>query len=356
MLEFVLNRKNDYNPAAFIDELASASKNLGVLEAKISAYQFNSILVPMLHKKEAISSMDIEGTETTMTDVWKNDVVPQNDNRIFVEVKNHTQALAFGSNYLNANNFSHSFIQGIHGIMLQDILPSELENTLGKYKTRDNRIENSKGRVVFTPPSYKNTHKYMSELIGFMNDEFDGINPLIKAAIIHSQFESIHPFSDGNGRVGRLLVSLYLYKARVINFPFFYISEAISEEKSVYYNMLTDSRNNSYDRWIKFFLDKVAIQARKHISYIDALNNLYLQTKITVKESINSTKYDQIIECLFTNPILNATFLSDKLDVTRAQAVRYLNILESQHVLLGDDRQRNRTFYFERLLNIARGK
>lgn len=356
MLEFVKSRKDDYDVASFVNELATASKYLGVLEAKISAYQFNSILVPMLHKKEAISSMDIEGTETTISDVWKNDVEPQNNNRVFIEVNNHTRAIAFGSSHLNTSVFSHSFIQEIHRIMLKDILPAELQDTLGMYKTRDNRIENSRGRVVFTPPSCKQTKKYMTELIDFMNDEYDGIHPLIKAAIIHSQFESIHPFSDGNGRVGRLLVSLYLYKARVINFPFFYISEAISEEKSVYYNMLTDSRTNSYDRWIKFFLDRVAIQAVKHISYIDALNNLYMQTKATVRESINSTKYDQIIECIFTNPILNATFLSERLNVSRGQAIRYLNILEDKHILLGDDKQRNRMFFFEKLLDVAKRK
>ena len=93
----------------------------------------------------------------------------------------------------------------------------------------------------------------MDELIDYMNDVNDGINPLVKAAIIHSQFESIHPFEDGNGRVGRLLISLHLYKARVINFPFFYMSEAISQDKRIYYNMLTASRENSYDEWIRFF-------------------------------------------------------------------------------------------------------
>ena len=99
----------------------------------------------------------------------------------------------------------------------------------------------------------------MDELIEFMNDFEDGIHPLIKAAIIHSQFESIHPYSDGNGRVGRLLVSLYLYKAKVINFPFFYISEAISVDKGIYYNMLTNSREDNYNEWVKYFLKKISL-------------------------------------------------------------------------------------------------
>lgn len=112
------------------------------------------------------------------------------------------------------------------------IIAPGLEKTLGKYKLRDNQIKSSTGTVVYNPPAASETKKYMDELISFMNNSEDGVNPLIKAAMIHSQFESIHPFSDGNGRIGRVLISLYLYKAKVINFPFFYISEAINMDKA----------------------------------------------------------------------------------------------------------------------------
>ena len=188
-----------------------------------------------------------------------------------------------------------------------------------------------------------------------MNSSEDGLNPLIKAAMIHSQFESIHPFSDGNGRIGRVLISLYLYKAKVINFPFFYISEAINMDKAVYYRMLTDSRTNSLDEWIKYFLHKVSVQTLKHIGYIDALNALYTKTKNTVKECINSPKFDEIIECLFTHPVLNANMLEDELAVSRGQAVRYLNALEEKRVLLCDDRKRGKTYFFAELIDLARG-
>ena len=195
----------------------------------------------------------------------------------------------------------------------------------------------------------------VDELISYMNDTNDDIHPLIKAAIIHSQFESIHPFSDGNGRVGRVLVSLYLFKAKVINFPFFYISEAISADKSVYYNMLTDTRKNNYNGWIKYFLKKITMQTTKLIGYIDSLNDLYIRTKVKVQKSINSPKFDTIIECLFTSPVLNADYLADKLVVSRGQAVRYLNILEKERILHGDDRKRGRLFFFGELIDLARG-
>lgn len=356
MLEFIKNRTNDFDARYFVNELAIASKNLGILEAKIDSYQFNSILIPMLQKKEAISSMYIEGTQTTITEVLKSEIRPQtSDEKIQTEVRNHIQTLIYGADYLRTGKFTHSFMKQIHAYMMTGIIAPGLEKTLGKYKLKDNQIKSSTGAIVYNPPAASETKKYMDELITFMNTSDDGLNPLIKAAMVHSQFESIHPFSDGNGRIGRVLVSLYLYKANVINFPFFYISEAINMDKSVYYHMLTDSRDNSLDEWIKYFLHKVSVQTTKHIGYIDALNALYNKTKNTIKECINSPKFDEIIECLFTYPALNASILEDQLAVSHGQAVRYLNVLEDKRVLIGDDRKRGKTLFFAELIDLARG-
>lgn len=355
MLEFIVNRIEDFNVGYFVNELVAASKNLGILEAKIDSYQFNSILIPMLQKKEAISSMYIEGTQTTITDVLKSEINPQpSDEKIQLEVQNHIRTLIFGADHLRTGKFTHSFMKQIHEYMMAGIIAPGLEKTLGKYKLKDNQIKSSTGAVIYTPPAASETKKYMDELLSFMNDSEDGVNPLVKAAMIHSQFESIHPFSDGNGRIGRVLISLYLYKAKVINFPFFYISEAINMDKAVYYRMLTDSRTNTLDEWIKYFLHKVCIQTMKHIGYIDALDALYTKTKNTVKDCVNSPKFDEIIECLFTHPVLNANMLEDELTVSHGQAVRYLNVLEEKRILLGDDRKRGKTFFFAELLDLAR--
>lgn len=355
MLQFIKERLCDYNAGYFVNELFEASKGLGRLEAKIDSYRFNSILVPMLHKKEAISSMYIEGTQTTISDVFENEISPKsNQDKTMQEVNNHSKTLVYGADYLRTEDFSNKFIQKLHELMLAGIIDKSKEATLGKYKTKKNYIVNSVGTVVFEPPSEKETKKYMDELVAFMNDTNDGINPLIKAAIIHSQFESIHPFEDGNGRVGRLLVSLYLFKSKVINVPFFYISEAISQDKAVYYNKLTDTRKNNYDEWIKFFLQKIIVQTSKHIRYVDSLNKLYEKTKKIAQESTKSARCDDIVECLFTHPVLTSSYLSERLGVSIGQAKRYLNVLEEKQVLLKNDRQRNQMFYFVELLDMVR--
>ena len=354
MLKFIIDRIADFDTGYFINELAEASKDLGFLEAKVDSYKFNSILIPILNIKEAISSMYIEGTQTTITDVLENAVNPKAENeRNAIEINNHTNALIYGAEYLRVDNFSHSFIQNIHKRMMTQIIDKNLEDTLGKYKTKDNKIVNSVGTTVFTPPTHSETKKYMDELIDFMNCS-DSLHPLIKAAIIHSQFESIHPFSDGNGRVGRILVSLYLYKTKVINFPFFYISEAISQDKRVYYNMLTNSREDSYNEWIKYFLTKIIIQTKKQISYINSLDNLYSRTKDAVTKVINSPKFDDIISYIFTHPVMNADSLADAITVSHGQAIKYLNVLEKNNILFGDDKKRKRTFFFGELLDLAR--
>ena len=354
MLKFIKDRVNDYNIIYFVNELTNASKKLGILEAKIDSYQFNSILIPMLLKKEAVSSMYIEGTQTTISEVLKNEINPQpSDEKIRLEVRNHVQTLIYGADHLRTGKFTHSFMKQIHLYMMTDIISPELEKTLGKYKLKDNRIKSSTGSIVYIPPSASETKKYMDELLTFMNNSDDNLHPLIKAAMIHSQFESIHPFSDGNGRIGRVLISLYLYKAGVINFPFFYLSEAINMDKSVYYRMLTDSRTNSLDEWIKYFLHKVMVQATKLIGYIDSLNALYIKTKDTVKDCINSPKFDEIIECIFTHPVLNANMLEDIISVSHGQAIRYLNVLEEKRVIVSNDRKRGKTFFFFELLDLA---
>lgn len=355
MLKYIQERLNDYNANYFINELSDASKYLGVLEAKISGYHFNSILIPLLHKKEVLSTMYIEGTQTTISDVFEDEIKSQPGmDKVMLEVHNHTKCILYGSEYLLNNQFSHSFIKNLHKQMMTGIVSASKAKGIGRYKEKDNKIVNSAGTVIFIPPSHTETKKYMDELIAFMNDSNDGIQPLIKAAIIHSQFESIHPFDDGNGRLGRLLISLYLYKSRVINFPFFYMSEAISQDKRVYYNKLTESRTNSYDEWIKFFLKKCTVQAQNHIRYIDSLNELYEKTKHSLQGVINSPKFDLITESLFTQPVLTSTYLANQLDVTVTQAKRYLDTLEANHILQGNDKKRNKAYYFMDLIELAR--
>jgi len=353
-MKYLRERIDDYDISKNTLELCEASKYLGVLEEKIRSYHFHKILIPLLRKKEAISSMQIEGTQTTMTDIFEEEIKNQSTpDKSAIEVRNHTEAIIAGADRLKHEPFSHEFIQDMHRIMLNGVISPRLQSSLGKYKEKDNKIVNSANTVIFTPPSHTETLSYMNELIEYMNNDNDSTMPLIKAAIIHSQFESIHPFDDGNGRVGRLLISLYFYKAKLINFPFFYISEAFGQEKTVYYNKLTDSRTNSFTEWIRFFLRKCVVQAQSHIKYIDSLNALYEKTKTEVQKALHSSKFEAVTECLFIQPVLTTVYLSEKLNISLVQAKRYLDTLVDLQILQTDDRQRYKRFFFVELLDLA---
>lgn len=355
-LKFLKDRINDYNSSSIINDLFVTSKNLGILEEKINSYKFDKILLPLLNKKEAISSMNIEGTQTTMSDVIEDAISEEKERKnekTLIEATNHTKALHFGATYLMQNNFSHSLIKELHRMILTDIIDDNKKDTLGRYKEKDNYIVNSVGTVVFNPPSYTETKKYMDELVDFMNDTKIDINPLIKTAMIHSQFESIHPFDDGNGRVGRLLISLCLFKYNVIKMPFFYISEAISQNKLVYYKKLTDTRKNDYTEWIEFFLKMCTVQSEKHIKYIESLDNIYKKVSEKTKEIINSQKYEEIISCIFSQPIISSSYLAESINISLSQARKYLAALEKAKILNGDDKTRGRKYYFLELLDLV---
>ena len=354
-LRFLKNRINDYDSNLFVNDLFNASKSLGILEAKITSYKFDGILMPLLNQKEAISSMNIEGTQTTISDIIEDEInedKEKKNEKMFIESKNHIEALRYGARYLYSNNFNHDFLKDLHRIVLKDIINPNKIQTLGQYKVKDNYIANTAGTVVFNPPHFNETKKYMDELIDFMNNTKSNINPLIKTAIIHSQFESIHPFDDGNGRVGRLLISLCLYKFNVIKIPFFYISEAISQNKNIYYSMLTDSRKHDYTEWITFFLKMCTLQAEKHIQYMESLNNLYDNVSEKMKKIINSQKYEEILSCIFTQPIISSSYLANKINISLSQARKYLVVLEKEKILFGNDRSRNRKYFFSELLDL----
>lgn len=354
MLQLINEKSPNYDIGYFVNELIDASKLLGVLEAKISDYRFNGVLLPTLYTKEALASMEIEGTQTTVTNILEDQITPvPSDEKIFIEYGNHVKTLSRSEDILRTDDFSNDFIQKIHLWMMQDVL-DVTKSVIGKYKTRNNYIVGWQKKIVYVPPAYTETKKYMSDLVGYMNNRHDNISPLIKAAIVHSQFESIHPFEDGNGRVGRTLTSLYMFKSKIIIHPHFYLSEALNQDRLVYYGKLNSSRTGDQSEWISFFLKKVIIQAQKQIHYIESLNALYEKTRRQVKSSISSPKFDGIMTALFKQPVLTAKVLEKRLGISNMQANRYLDTLQRIGILYGNDRKRNRMYYFMELIDLMR--
>ena len=353
-LNKVQDQLNNTKTENYFSELMEAIKYMAIYDTKLAGCKAEvKIILPRLRQMEALSSMQIEGTQTTMTDFLNDEANEKNNNNDVKEVINHSRTIINTSSYIKDNGFSNEIIKQINFSMLDGVSKKNDNTLLGKYKNQDNYIVNSAKTIIFNPPSHLETQEYMDDLIDFMNKK-DDLHPLIKSAVIHAQFESIHPFSDGNGRVGRLLIPLYFYYSGVINSPFFYMSEALQNEKVLYYKNLTASRSGKYDEWIKFFLSKCTEQAKSHIKYIDSINDLYASTFKKVNDIIPSKNAYDIVKLLFEKPILNSNNVSKRLDISQSQAKRYLKTLVDSNIMTNDDRQRNTTYLFVEYLRLLK--
>ena len=275
--------------------------------------------------------------------------IPQGDTWNYSWMPGGLSSLGFRE---ELEGFSENNIKEFHKMMLTGIKHKNKEISLGEYKKEDNRIVNNAKTTIYIPPHSYEVEEYMNDLIDFMNKEDYTYHPLVNAALMHAQFESIHPFDDGNGRVGRILIPLYLFKTGVISSPVFYISEAIEKDKTQYYRNLTNSRISDMNLWINYFLQKCVGQAKKHIQYFQNLEEMYKSVTKIVKENIASQKSIDLINSLFKYPQLTATKLAEELNISKTQAIRYLRSLEELGVLYTDDRQRNTSFYFGEYLRL----
>ncbi|NJE44658.1 Fic family protein [Massilimicrobiota sp. SW1139] len=337
----------------FLNELTEAVKYLAIYETKVRDCRTeDGLFLPAMQRIEALSSLKIEGTQTTMNDVIADLVIPDEKNLDLLEIKNHQIALVNGAKAIKFEGFTDEIIKMIHKTLLTNVRKKNAGVSLGEYKTENNFIVNSVGTKVFIPPEFTETEEYMNDLIDFMNDtDYKGIHPLIRAAVMHAQFESIHPFGDGNGRVGRMLITLYLYYHKIVELPLFYISEALQQDKMLYYRKLTESREGDYNEWIKYFLSKCVDQAKMHIKYIDSINSLYIQTDDKVSKIIKGcTK--EITKALFHYPQINVKTLSSELGISTQQANRYLKALVNEKILFPDDKKRNTSYFFGNLIDL----
>ncbi len=348
-----ISELEELNINNFSKELLDAVTYMSIYETKIKDLRLEGyIYLPKLNMIEALSSMQIEGTRTTMEDVISSEVIPDTKNPDIKEVNNHNIALTKGAKMVKIDGFTNDNIKQMHSILLDGIRNKNKNATIGCYKTKNNCIKNKAGAIVYNAPTVEETQEYMDELIDFMNNGAIKYHPLINAAIMHAQFESIHPFDDGNGRLGRLLIPIYLYSKEMINAPLFYISEAIGKDKYKYYKTLQETRDGDYNEWIRYFLEKCTIQAKKHIEYIESIDKLYDETEKIIEKNINSGNSLELLKAIFEYPIITSAKLAEKIKISTSQASRYLQKLEEVKVVYTDGKKRNTTYYFGELLTL----
>lgn len=340
----------------FFEELIDATSKLEVYKEKIRDSKLDSSwFMPTLQQKEAVASSAIEGTQATLDGVLINQLAPDDKNQDVNKVVNYYLATIRGYELLQYHDFSHEFFFTMHTALMHGNV--EKPDIVGAYRASQNYIgKKDKSHVItFIPPAPEAVNDLMDNLIAYINTPNDNFRPLVRTAIIHAQFESIHPFMDGNGRVGRMLIPMYLYAKKQIDLPCFFISEALERDKIKYYTLLNNIRyKDEWNEWIKFFLQTVATQCDKYIKLITKINALYNDHITKACALARSSGMVDVIDALYKNPITNAKQITEVTKAPMTSVNRFLGLLVDNKILYSDNKPRNRTYYYYALLDLLR--
>lgn len=342
------------NDMGVIKLLSKADRALGRLDM-YSEYVNIDLFITMHIAKEATQSSKIEGTQTNMEEAFldKEDVSSEKKDD-WEEVQNYIQAMNEAVKMLHTLPFSSRLIKQAHKILLQGVRGEH--KIPGAYRTSQNWIGGATlNDAVFVPPTHTSINDLMSDLEKFANDELNELPDLLKIALIHYQFETIHPFLDGNGRVGRLLITLYLVSKGILKKPILYLSDFFERNKQLYYDNLMRARtHNDIAQWFKFFLTGVIETSKKGAQTFDAI----LQLQRTLDEKIKTLKSRsgdarKVIEYLFQRPVIDAQKVIELTDKTPTTAYKLIDSMESLGIIKEiTGSQRGRLYSFDEYLQL----
>jgi len=331
MTEFQLNELPplvNLETIKILKALAAAHRHLAELKGIAETIPNQIILINTLSLQEAKDSSAIENIITTHDELYKQTISQSKKSSAAKEVEHYSKALKSGF----AQVIEAKLLTNQHIIAIQSILEG---NTAGFRKLPGTKLINDQtGETIYTPPQEaEKIIQYMTNLERYINTDEDDIDPLIKMAVIHFQFESIHPFYDGNGRTGRIINMLYLVQKELLNIPILYMSRHIIQTKNAYYKNLQNVRKKSdWETWIIYMLKGVEQTAFETIRTIQKIKQLFNKTKQHIRK--NHKFYSQdLINNLLSHPYTKIEFLVDELNVTRITATKYLEILVKDGIL-----------------------
>ena len=335
-----------FETPAILKLLASSSRKLAELKGIAASMPNQGILINTLGLQEAKDSSEIENIVTTHDELFKDDVLPEAfANPAAKEVLRYRQALRVGFDLVrNTGLLTSNHIVQIQG---------ELErNNAGFRKLPGTALKDGAGRTVYTPPQDPaEIVALMSNLERFINDAglFDA-DPLIKMALIHHQFESIHPFYDGNGRTGRIVNVLFLVKEGLLDIPVLYLSQHIVRNKRAYYGLLQRVRvDDVWEDWVLYMLEAVEVTAGRTLRTVQAIKAALMDYKHRIRDQHKFYSQD-LINNLFSHPYTKIEFLQRDLQVSRMTATRYLDALAETGFLVKQKIGRG-NFYVNLALN-----
>lgn len=344
-----LPTKRVYENVEVLKQLTTSSRLMGELKGLANTLPNQMLLVNHLGIQEAKESSEIEQIVTTNDELFQNNTakdMPQTPGA--KEVYRYAAALHAGMAQLKQQPvISMTLIHRVHEALLG--------NNAGIRRVPGTVLRNGLGEVVYTPPQeYDELTTLLSNLLQYMNDEqMEDLDPLIKMAITHHQFESIHPFYDGNGRAGRILNVLYLVNQGLLNQPILYLSKYLLYTKNEYYKHLQLGRSTEdWTAYILYFLKGVETASRLSINLIMAINQAYDQVVELVKLAQPKLYSHELIQQLFMYPYSRIDLMMETMSVNRLTATKYLNALVTADVLYKKKVGRNSYYINHRLMRV----
>ncbi|HPI19875.1 MAG TPA: Fic family protein [Candidatus Kapabacteria bacterium] len=337
--------------------LSEADLKLGELNAFSQLIPDVDFFIRMHVAKESTLSSKIEGTQTSIEDtVQKEENISNEQRDDWLEVNNYIISMNHASKRLSELPISNRLIKETHHLLLQGARGRN--KTPGEFRHSQNWIGGATLKdAYYIPPSAESIPELMSDLERFINNDTIAVPHLIKIGITHYQFETIHPFLDGNGRIGRLLIPLYLISNNILTKPTLYLSEFFERNRMLYYdNLSTVHLKNNLAQWLKFFLVGVKQTAEKSIFTLKEIIKLRDECICKIselgKKSINAK---HLLYFLFKNPIIDAKDVSKELEVSTSTAIRFLDDFIRIGILKERTGfQRNRQYSFEKYIDLFR--
>lgn len=323
-----------------VSKLVDANKKLAALDGLSARIPNMDLFVSMYVRKEALLSSQIEGTQCTLDDIL-NPLMEENTNRNVSDVVNYIKATEFALNRLHSLPLCNRLIKETHAVLMEGVRGQE--KSPGEFRYSQNWI-GGQGSTIrnarYIPPNPEDMQTAMSDLEKYMNGD-DSLDPLIQAALIHYQFETTHPFLDGNGRVGRLLITLFLMEKGILSRPALYISYFLKMNRIEYYDRMTQVRKTGdYEQWVMFFLQALSDSAGDAIQTIDELTALHNQSvarlgAFSTRQQTNLLKLFAYIE---TNPILDIQKTAAALGLSYNTVSKMVTLLVDEGILRQTDK------------------
>jgi Fic family protein len=337
----------DVQTVPILKKLTSARAALAELKGLITSIPNQNILIETLTLREARESSAIENIISTIAEVYQSNLFSGELISVSTkEIQSYATALKRGFELVKKNN------------LLTNNIILEIQQTLERNNAGFRKLEGTKllndrtGEIVYTPPhEYDTIVELMQNLEQFINDDsISDLDPLIKMAIIHHQFESIHPFYDGNGRTGRIINILYLVQKDLLHLPILYLSSYLIKHKADYYKLLQQVREtNEWENWILYMLQAVQETAKESITMITGIKSEMQRFKNILKTKLPKIYSQYLLNNLFKYPYTKIEFIERDLKVSRNTAIKYLTDIEKEGLLQKQKIGRN-NFYLNQTL------